>query len=656
MSTMWHTAQHLVDSPAPLEEHQVSNFFQVVPPTPRHAQHQQAVMNNMRHASSPLSNGTHGVVSSSPPTAVSTENLLLQPSDSYGLRSHRSSFSVGSIDSHISNVSGFSGQWSTISSSESVADSDDVSTRHSFSRQRHGRQVSLSIDPKLFQPKDKGSQAGSETDVLDRAVDIPDESNVPTAVPASKKVKTKPAPKKKSASSMTAEERKKVSHARKQQPDHIPRPRNAFILFRKHVVDSKLIPASVEMRHQNVSIITAKMWSEAPPAQKSHFNELAKKEKEDHMRKYPGYRYQPVYRRTNVIRRRVRKDEAEEEKCRSVAELLLKGKSGEALEQEIKEKIQRGEHIPTPKKIKAPAIKADSASELSKGALRALRAQARHDSVGSGDWSDLASRANSLDPDGEGLTRAITREPGADVDGFQDYDFARAAGHFGLAQDPVYGYSDGMGYVHPALGGEGWNFGQPERSQMEAFGDWSTEYPDQIPGYAYPQPQTQTDYQAFDATMPFSNFAQDNTHSGSSVSSTSQHLAGQLLPDINSSQGMINNKVSTDVFMPQAFPSPTSVLYPGIGTMPNNANGPTGRLSARWDNTHFTLPPSHDISFGSIGMTMDSIDMSFPMHMGMGLPIGVVDGSAGNDQDAMLNNFGAALAQADEMAEGEWEP
>ena len=66
--------------------------------------------------------------------------------------------------------------------------------------------------------------------------------------------------------------------------------------------------------------------------------------------RYPGYRYQPVYRRTNVIRRRVRKDEAEEEKCRSVAELLLKGKSGEALESEIKEKINKDTSNPSPSK------------------------------------------------------------------------------------------------------------------------------------------------------------------------------------------------------------------------------------------------------------------------------------------------------------------
>ena len=43
-----------------------------------------------------------------------------------------------------------------------------------------------------------------------------------------------------------------------------------------------------------------------------------------------------------MIRRRVRKDDAEEEKCKSVAELLLKGKTGASLENEIKDKIERG--------------------------------------------------------------------------------------------------------------------------------------------------------------------------------------------------------------------------------------------------------------------------------------------------------------------------
>ena len=55
------------------------------------------------------------------------------------------------------------------------------------------------------------------------------------------------------------------------------------------------------------------------------------------MIRYPGYRYQPVYRRTNVIRRRVRKDQAEEEKCNNVAQLLMEGKTGEQLAEEIRD-------------------------------------------------------------------------------------------------------------------------------------------------------------------------------------------------------------------------------------------------------------------------------------------------------------------------------
>lgn len=63
----------------------------------------------------------------------------------------------------------------------------------------------------------------------------------------------------------------KKSHARKvrshmcsaspvdsqQPPGHIKRARNAFILFRKHVTDSGLIPPSVEQKHQNISVVVS---------------------------------------------------------------------------------------------------------------------------------------------------------------------------------------------------------------------------------------------------------------------------------------------------------------------------------------------------------------------------------------------------------------
>ncbi|WVR09390.1 hypothetical protein IAU60_006457 [Kwoniella sp. DSM 27419] len=253
----------------------------------------------------------------------------------------------------------------------------------------------LHVDPRLFAPRSRERDL-DEIDTA-RPASAKAKTHPSTAVSTSAGPAGKPTDKKKRKSGAgSSPAGKKVSHARKQNPNHIPRPRNAFILFRKHVVDSKLIPPSVEVRHQNVSIITAKMWSEAPAEQKAHFNELARIEKEEHMKKYPGYRYQPVYRRTDVIRRRVRKDEAEEEKCNNVAELLIKGKTGETLEREIKGKVQRGRETPNEQVTSDASRRSSAACELSKGSLRAMRAQVRRQaSQGSEGWSD-SSRAGSV--------------------------------------------------------------------------------------------------------------------------------------------------------------------------------------------------------------------------------------------------------------------
>nr|XP_019000384.1 uncharacterized protein I203_07166 [Kwoniella mangroviensis CBS 8507]OCF63845.1 hypothetical protein I203_07166 [Kwoniella mangroviensis CBS 8507] len=173
---------------------------------------------------------------------------------------------------------------------------------------------------------------------------------------------------------------KKKSHARKQPEGHIKRARNAFILFRKHITDSNLIPPSVEVKHQNISVVAAKMWKEAPLEVRAKFNEQARLEKEEHARKYPGYRYQPVFRRTDIIRRRVRKDPAEDEKVDAVAEALIKGKSGDKLEKEIKDQIiQKGNESDSAQSemSSSSSRRRRDTGQLSKGAIRAQKAQAR---------------------------------------------------------------------------------------------------------------------------------------------------------------------------------------------------------------------------------------------------------------------------------------
>ena len=83
------------------------------------------------------------------------------------------------------------------------------------------------------------------------------------------------------------------------------------------------------------------MWREAPQEVRHKFQEEARLEKEEHQRKYPGYRYQPVFRRTDIIRRRVRKDKTEDEKVEAVAEAMIQGKAGRALAEEVKEQVSK---------------------------------------------------------------------------------------------------------------------------------------------------------------------------------------------------------------------------------------------------------------------------------------------------------------------------
>src|SRR5216683_6117145 len=86
----------------------------------------------------------------------------------------------------------------------------------------------------------------------------------------------------------------KKSHARKQPEGHIPRPRNAFILFRCDFVAQKKIPASVEPDHRNISRIVGRIWKAMSDEDRRPWIEEAKREREKHKRLYPQYRYSPT--------------------------------------------------------------------------------------------------------------------------------------------------------------------------------------------------------------------------------------------------------------------------------------------------------------------------------------------------------------------------
>ena len=92
----------------------------------------------------------------------------------------------------------------------------------------------------------------------------------------------------------TAESQTKKSHSRKQPEGHIPRPRNAFILFRCDFVAQKKIPASVEPDHRNISRIVGRIWKAMSDEERRPWVEEARKEREKHKRLYPEYRYSPT--------------------------------------------------------------------------------------------------------------------------------------------------------------------------------------------------------------------------------------------------------------------------------------------------------------------------------------------------------------------------
>ncbi|CAE6488424.1 unnamed protein product [Rhizoctonia solani] len=105
--------------------------------------------------------------------------------------------------------------------------------------------------------------------------------------------------------SPTPEPAAKKSHGRKRPPGYIPRPRNAFILFRSHYVAAQLIPGKVENDHRHISKIIGEIWNKLAPTERLIWEQKADIEKARHSRQYPGYRYKPA-KLDGVVKRRVK--------------------------------------------------------------------------------------------------------------------------------------------------------------------------------------------------------------------------------------------------------------------------------------------------------------------------------------------------------------
>ncbi|KAG6853450.1 hypothetical protein C0991_004308 [Blastosporella zonata] len=83
-------------------------------------------------------------------------------------------------------------------------------------------------------------------------------------------------------------ESKGKSEATSSDADHIPRPKNAFILFRSHFYQT--LGGSDQSQ---LSVLAGKAWRELSVGEKAPFQLMAKREKLEHQTKFPNYTYAP---------------------------------------------------------------------------------------------------------------------------------------------------------------------------------------------------------------------------------------------------------------------------------------------------------------------------------------------------------------------------
>ncbi|KAJ3861656.1 high mobility group box domain-containing protein, partial [Lentinula novae-zelandiae] len=79
--------------------------------------------------------------------------------------------------------------------------------------------------------------------------------------------------------------------------NHIPRPANAFMLFRSDFVKHRHKLGSLGTNHCSLSKTISNCWKQLKDEEKAVWYEKAQIEKAKHQEMYPEYRYRPSYRK-----------------------------------------------------------------------------------------------------------------------------------------------------------------------------------------------------------------------------------------------------------------------------------------------------------------------------------------------------------------------
>ncbi|KAF8808759.1 hypothetical protein BYT27DRAFT_7210586 [Phlegmacium glaucopus] len=130
-------------------------------------------------------------------------------------------------------------------------------------------------------------------------------------------------------------------HTKKKPENHIPRPPNAFILFRSSFIKSQHVSTEVETNHSTLSKIIGLTWQNLPEEERQVWHLKAKEALDEHKRKFPKYAFRPVQTKAKGAasdKRKVREVEPKDiKRCTKIAQLLVEGKKGQELDAAIQE-------------------------------------------------------------------------------------------------------------------------------------------------------------------------------------------------------------------------------------------------------------------------------------------------------------------------------
>ncbi|KAG6890265.1 hypothetical protein C0992_002531 [Termitomyces sp. T32_za158] len=93
---------------------------------------------------------------------------------------------------------------------------------------------------------------------------------------------------------------------------HIPRPPNAFMLYRSDFLKRGVIPSDVEHRQQNISRIAGQCWNLLPPEEKAQWQERAAQALLEHQKRNPDYKFTPAPRGSRRAKVKGRSDSDED--------------------------------------------------------------------------------------------------------------------------------------------------------------------------------------------------------------------------------------------------------------------------------------------------------------------------------------------------------